>query len=332
MTYSDLKSFIDDKMRMSHIYQPAMIIKLLEEGGHCREREIAKHLLSYDKSQINYYKNITNNMVGRVLRKHDVVSRNTSENVYKLNGYSELDDEEISILIDLCEEKLSAFLEARGDSIYDHRKKSSGDISGTIKYKVLKRASFRCELCGAPADEKALEVDHILPRNHGGSDDITNLQALCYSCNAMKRDRDDTDFRPIKNIYDHRKENCIFCSITDAGIVASNKLFVAIKDEYPVTKEHTLLIPKRHTESFIDLTQPEMNAYSQLLKEITRDLENEDSTITGFNIGNNEGKAAGQTVEHCHIHVIPRRDGDTEDPTGGIRKVIPGKGDYITNE
>jgi hypothetical protein len=67
----------------------------------------------------------------------------------------------------------------------------------TLRYEILKRAKFRCELCGISADEKALEVDHIVPRNRGGADDLPNLQALCYSCNAMKRDRDEVDFRGI---------------------------------------------------------------------------------------------------------------------------------------
>lgn len=82
---------------------------------------------------------------------------------------------------------------------------SEGYISGTIRYEVLKRAKFRCELCGVSAEIKALEVDHIVPRNKGGSDDPSNFQALCYSCNAMKRDRDDTDFRKVVESYQHRE-------------------------------------------------------------------------------------------------------------------------------
>ena len=75
-----------------------------------------------------------------------------------------------------------------------------GMISGTQRYKVLKRTKFHCELCGISAEQKALEVDHIVPRNWGG-DDSENLQALCYSCNAMKRDRYDTDFRTVRDSF-----------------------------------------------------------------------------------------------------------------------------------
>ena len=92
-------------------------------------------------------------------------------------------------------------MEQRGDRIWSHRKKSSGYVSGTLRYEVLKGAKFRCELCGISAQEKALEVDHIVPRNSGGKDDLSNLQALCYSCNAMNRYRDDTDLRQIADSY-----------------------------------------------------------------------------------------------------------------------------------
>lgn len=87
-----------------------------------------------------------------------------------------------------------AYETKRGEAIWSHRAKSSGYVSGTLRFDVLKKASFHCELCGISADKKALEVGHLVPRNYGGTDDPENLQALCFSCNAMKRDRDSTDF------------------------------------------------------------------------------------------------------------------------------------------
>ena len=92
---------------------------------------------------------------------------------------------------------------------------------------MLKRAKFRCELCAISAEEKALEVDHIIPRNAGGADDESNLQALCCSCNTMKRDRDDTDFRAIKESCDKRESGCLFCEIPKARIVDENALVYA---------------------------------------------------------------------------------------------------------
>ncbi len=165
-------------------------------------------------------------------------------------------------------------------------------LSGT---RCWKRAKFHCELCGVPADEKALEVDHILPRNHGGSDEISNFQALCYSCNAMKRDRDDTDFRAVRSAYDERDTECLFCKV-DRSIIAENELVYAIRDGFPVTPLHTLVIPKRHVASWFDLGQSEVNAITQLLSELKAEIESQDETVTGYNIGINNGEDAGQTI------------------------------------
>ena len=102
-------------------------------------------------------------MVGGVLRRHKIVERDKATKTYRLLGYDTLSVEQKSALANLCLKKLDAFIETRGRAIYDHRRVSVGYISGTLKYEVLKRARFRCELCGISADEKALEVDHIVP-------------------------------------------------------------------------------------------------------------------------------------------------------------------------
>jgi len=185
--FGELADFIQHRMRMSHIYQPAMILTLLRSHGRCHESAIAKAILEYDQSQIEYYTKITNNMVGRVLRNHQIVQKHRQD--YMLVDFDTLSPTEIQALITLCEQKLQEYLDKRGRAIWNHRTNTAGYISGTIRYEVLKRAKFHCELCGIAADEKALEVDHIIPRNHGGSDDLSNFQALCYSCNAMKRDQ-----------------------------------------------------------------------------------------------------------------------------------------------
>ena len=248
---------------MSHIYQPVMIRELLRRGGEAQVSEIASSILSHDPSQTEYYSEITKNMVGKVLTDHGITEKLKEKNRvqgFRLVGADDLAQSEIEQLIELCEEKLVEYVEDRGDNIWRHRRKSSGYISGTLKYEVLKRAKFRCELCGISAEDKALEVDHILPRNNGGTDDITNLQALCFSCNAMKRDRDDTDFRGIADSYKHREKECLFCDIEKSRIIASNELVYATRDSFPVTPLHTLIIPKRHVETYFELYQPEINA------------------------------------------------------------------------
>ncbi len=121
--------------------------------------------------------------------------------------------------------------------------------------------------------------------------------------------------------------NCKFCNIRE-DIQYDVKNAFAISDKYPVTKYHTLVIPKRHVESYFDLTVEEHLNCIILLDVVRNTLVKLDNTITGFNIGVNNGKDAGQTISHCHIHLIPRRKNDTENPKGGIRRVISKKEDW----
>ena len=123
-------------------------------------------------------------------------------------------------------------------------------------------------------------------------------------------------------------KSCIFCNLPEERIIKSYELFNIIRDLYPVTYLHSLVIPKRHVESYFDLYDEELKELSIVLKELKVDLEKTDDKISGFNIGINIGKDAGQTIFHCHIHVIPRRENDTNNPTGGVRGVIPEKKIY----
>ena len=124
------------------------------------------------------------------------------------------------------------------------------------------------------------------------------------------------------------KTSCIFCELDAGCIIAENELCLAIRDGYPVTDHHALVIPKRHVADYFDLYQPERNAIDHMLQEQRTAILALDSTVTGFNVGINAGKSAGQTVFHVHVHLIPRRDGDVVDPKGGVRGVIPSKQKY----
>lgn len=288
--------------------------------------QIAREILIYDISQIEYYENVVNNMVGIVLRKRGVVERN--KETYELVEFENLSDDLKAKIIEECDVKINEFIRKRGLNVWEHRRKNRRPVPGSIRYEVLKRANFRCELCGISAEEKALEVDHITPKNKFGEDSINNYQALCYTCNSQKRDLDDTDFREIKHIYEMRDSSCVFCNIPEGRILFENNLAMAFHDNYPVTKGHLLIVPKRHAYEYFDLYQAEINAIHELLLKAKLELQLIDPSISGFNIGINNGKDAGQTIFHCHVHLIPRRKGDVEDPTGGIRNVIPGKGNY----
>lgn len=124
------------------------------------------------------------------------------------------------------------------------------------------------------------------------------------------------------------ENTCLFCNISKERVIAENEHAYAIRDGFPVTEGHSLIIPKRHVEDYFGLTEVELLACDSLLKIIKKEIFESDSSIEGFNIGMNSGLVAGQTIFHCHIHLIPRRAGDVENPRGGVRHVIPGKGNY----
>jgi diadenosine tetraphosphate (Ap4A) HIT family hydrolase len=123
-------------------------------------------------------------------------------------------------------------------------------------------------------------------------------------------------------------QECLFCSISDERVIAFNEYVFAIRDGYPVADGHTLIIPHRHAVDFFGLTSDESEGARLLIHEIAKNLKDGDDSITAFNIGLNAGVDAGQTILHCHYHLIPRRKGDVENPRGGIRHLIPGKGCY----
>jgi diadenosine tetraphosphate (Ap4A) HIT family hydrolase len=128
---------------------------------------------------------------------------------------------------------------------------------------------------------------------------------------------------------------CLFCNIQRSNrirIVAENELAYAIRDAFPVTHHHTLIIPKRHVLDYFGLNSQELLAINDLLLSERAAIDAVDPSIAGYNVGMNCGESAGQSVWHCHVHLIPRRRGDVEYPKGGIRHVIPWKGNYSAPE
>ena len=122
--------------------------------------------------------------------------------------------------------------------------------------------------------------------------------------------------------------NCIFCNIEEDLIIHEYKHFYVIRDAFPVTPLHSLVITKRHVVSYFQCSKKELDEIPMILDTQKTELKILDDTITGFNIGMNIGEDAGQTIFHCHIHIIPRRQGDTPKPRGGVRGVIPLKQRY----
>jgi diadenosine tetraphosphate (Ap4A) HIT family hydrolase len=120
---------------------------------------------------------------------------------------------------------------------------------------------------------------------------------------------------------------CPFCNLPESRIILSNQQAVAVADGFPISPGHTLIIPRRHIESIFETNSEEANALILLLAE-AKNFVDKEFKPDGFNIGVNDGPAAGQTIPHLHIHLIPRFTGDRPDPRGGVRWIIPEKADY----
>ena len=116
---------------------------------------------------------------------------------------------------------------------------------------------------------------------------------------------------------------CLFCHIKESDLADENELAYSSYDTYPVSDLHSLIIPKRHIKDYFELSDDEVIACNELIKKTKDKILLQGPLVKGFNIGTNAGKFAGQSVLHCHIHLIPRREGDVENPQGGVRSVIP---------
>ena len=125
---------------------------------------------------------------------------------------------------------------------------------------------------------------------------------------------------------------CLFCNSEESGFIFENKLSFVSFDTYPVSKYHCLIIPKRHIDNFFSLTNDELLACNNLIKIAKDDILSKDPSVKGFNLGTNIGKVSGQSILHCHFHLIPRRLGDVKNPQGGVRSVIPNKQHYKRNK
>src|SRR5262245_61769877 len=122
-------------------------------------------------------------------------------------------------------------------------------------------------------------------------------------------------------------KECTFCSMEAARIIYQSDHVLVIRDGFPISKGHTLIIPKRHVQSFFETTNEEERELFNVLRLEKSKLDHEFHP-DGYNVGINDGTAAGQTVMHLHIHLIPRYVNDVQDPRGGVRWIIPSKAAY----
>jgi len=324
MQFEQLIDFLTNKMKMSHIYQPLLVRSLVDAGGSATLRQLATYFLSQDESQLLYYEKRIKEMPLKVLAKHGIVDQD--KELIHLNVHKLTLQQKAQIRC-ICEQKLQEFVQKKGLGIWDYRLLETDPVPDSLRFQVLKESGGRCALCGITKKDSPLDVDHIIPRARGGSNDKANLQVLCSKCNRTKKDKDTTDFR--KPLPADKVEGCLFCfdEVKDR-LITENGSVVAIHDKYPVTTGHTLILPKRHTPDYFSMTAKERQHADELMQYLKNDIFKSDRSVKGINVGMNCGETADQTVMHAHIHLIPRRDGDVSDPGGGIRHLISGKGYY----
>jgi ATP adenylyltransferase len=322
MNFENLKKFINSKMVMSHIYQPLLIRNLVDSGGQSTIRQLAVNFASYDESFIVQYEAILKSMPIKILMKHGVITRD--KDIISLST-GKLTLQEKAEIRKICESKLQDYIVKRGLSIWDYRLLDE-PVSDLLALRVLRDAKGRCALCGATKDESPLHIDHIIPRSKGGKTEYSNLQVLCAQHNLAKSNKEDVDYRNI--VEANKLVKCIFCQIDNREISAENEYAFATPDGYAVTLGHTLVIPKRHVQDYFDLSEKERESINNLLRALRKLLIEKDKSISGFNVGVNCGESAGQSIMHCHIHLIPRRKGDVQNPRGGVRGVIPSRMNY----
>jgi hypothetical protein len=233
-TYERLRDYIAKRMRMSHVYQPLMLMELLGRRSPAPAQDVARRILGEDVTQIDYYTERVKRMVGKVLTCNGVTRYD--QGAYDLVGGEELSDAEREELLHLCRQRLDAFRMQRGEEVFAHRSRHRTPISGSIKVRVLTRAKGRCECCG-----------------------------------AAKRDTDSTDFRGLQASYASRKAGCVFCALETSGrVLLENELALCIADADSVTPGHSLVIPRRHVADGLALHQPEWNAVVELVHSIQR--------------------------------------------------------------
>ena len=295
---------------MARWYQPAVIRTLADAGGTATMRSIAIGLLSQDERY--------------VADSEAVVKRWPRQTLVK-RGVVEVDGD----VVRLCVKRLSLAQRAELRAACDvrlqrywqeHGLPSPGVVPASLRYRLIREAGGRCVACHHK--DRPLDIDHIIPSAEGGTSEEANLQVLCYECNRAKRNADDMAFDDMRL---NTKDDCPFCA---AAAVARPRdtegWMVAVEDHYPVSEHHHLVVPMRHLSNYFRLNEDEHRDAAVLLKRLSQRLKRRDASIAGFNVGVNVGEAAGQTIEHVHIHLIPRRKGDVEDPRGGVRGVIPG--------
>ena len=264
---AELLTFLKNQMSMTDIYQPAVILHLLERDGIASKHDLSRTLSGYDNEIQEYYERILMRWPKITLTKHKVV-RYEKHNAQFILNFDIADADAVEIAKRICEEKIRDWIEKKAS----HR--STPKIGASVRYRVLKAARGKCELCGISAKVAPIDIDHIVPRNQADSnkyvlqgkikmhvDDERNLQALCYRCNRAKRDQDSTDFRQPRSrlIREHQSNydphgDYHYTVRHLSGHELKEKLFEKL------VQEHARLIDQNSDEQLVDRIADMMEA------------------------------------------------------------------------
>ena len=267
LTVAELVDFIENKMRMSHIYQPLLIQSLVESGGQATLRELAVKFLTEEEAEIREMMKTIKKMPVHVLSAKNK-SRKTPF-VEERDGVVRLlvqpaDLKERAEILGACAQRLHDYVAKRGEGIWDHKWLDS-PAGGSMRFKVLEAGGRRCALCGITSEDRALDVDHIVPHSKGGPSTFENLQILCSKCNRAKGNRSQTDFRaaepPAPGLAD-----CTLCKLPPlTDFPSENDLARAVWSTTGSSKVIHIL-PKRHVTRYLALTSHEVLAMHDLLR------------------------------------------------------------------
>lgn len=257
-----LIDFLRNRMSMSEVYQPAIILHLLERDGNASKQQLARVLSGYDTSVQEYYEKILMRYPKSTLVKHGIVMYDPKSGIFRLNFA--LDTIElVEQAKNICEEKIEEWIKRRAQG------GNGPTVDSSKRYRILKAAKGKCELCGISSKISPIDIDHIVPRSrsdrHGyvtkdgvriHMDDERNLQALCFRCNRAKRDQDSTDFRlPTgKLVRDRIPEIIRESGLTPiTQVVAGAKLQGHLLEK--LVEEHTELLADMTVEEIVDMIE-----------------------------------------------------------------------------
>lgn len=265
MKPTDLLDFLRSRMSMTDVYQPVIVKELLLNEGTCTKTELATALSGHDLAVQEYYERIVMRWPKITLTKHGIIDYERKGSVFRLLPYPAREEDRIEAMA-LCDEKITIWLERK------RSRERAPEAGASARYEILKSAKGKCQLCGISAEIRPIDIDHIIPRSKANKDgkvrlngklidvnDPENLQALCFSCNRAKRDKDEKDFRRREKLVRDHIPDLIRAEGRSPVIktLEGKALTSALYDK--LTEEHAELLaakdPKHKHEELADLLE-----------------------------------------------------------------------------